>query len=78
MMHGMPFPNGSFAAGHPGNNREAQLSSQRLVRADGSTVKMRGLPFRATTEEILQFFQGFKVGALTPPICRLMLEACPS
>lgn len=68
MMHGMPFPTGSFAAGHLGNNGDVQLSSQRLVRADGSTVKMRGLPFRATTEEILQFFQGFKVVALAPLI----------
>lgn len=33
----------------------------QVVRADGSTIKMRGLPFRASTEEVVSFFKGFHV-----------------
>mmetsp|Transcript_3819 Transcript_3819/g.9084 ORF Transcript_3819/g.9084 Transcript_3819/m.9084 type:complete len:92 (-) Transcript_3819:195-470(-) len=28
---------------------------------DGSVVKMKGLPFRATKQDILEFFQGFNI-----------------
>jgi heterogeneous nuclear ribonucleoprotein F/H len=31
----------------------------QAVRTDGTTVKMRGLPFRASVEEIQQFFKGY-------------------
>lgn len=60
MMLGTTFPGGGFPGVYKGHHGDAQLP-QRQVRADGSTVKMRGLPFRATTVEILRFFQGFKI-----------------
>ena len=31
----------------------------KSIRLDGSTIKIRGLPFKATREEILAFFNGY-------------------
>lgn len=31
----------------------------KSIRLDGSTIKIRGLPFKATREEILAFFSGY-------------------
>eukprot|EP00208_Stichococcus_sp_RCC1054_P000902 CAMPEP_0206140144 /NCGR_PEP_ID=MMETSP1473-20131121/8553_1 /ASSEMBLY_ACC=CAM_ASM_001109 /TAXON_ID=1461547 /ORGANISM="Stichococcus sp, Strain RCC1054" /LENGTH=567 /DNA_ID=CAMNT_0053534191 /DNA_START=347 /DNA_END=2050 /DNA_ORIENTATION=- len=66
MMHGLQqYPSGNFAGGGaPGGGSSSgpvRLSPTRLVKTDGSTLKVRGLPFRATPEEILAFFDGFKV-----------------
>ncbi len=30
---------------------------------DGSVVKMKGLPFKATTEDVTKFYQGFTLKA---------------
>jgi hypothetical protein len=58
----------------------------RMVTPDSKTVKIRGLPFRATPLDILSFFDGFQfiaeslqIGAPLPaalPACRGRAGAC--
>ena len=57
--HSGSLPGGGGGGGSGGGG--VQLSPTRIVKTDGSTLKMRGLPFRATPEEIMAFFDGFKV-----------------
>lgn len=69
-MHGLqPYQSGNLPGGGGGGSGAGgvQLSPTRIVKTDGSTLKMRGLPFRATPEEIMAFFDGFKVWDLTHP-----------
>lgn len=50
----MPLVMGSIAPA-------PQISSGPSIRNDGSTIKIRGLPFRATESDILEFFEGYDV-----------------
>jgi len=45
----------------PATKTTPALTSTGPSKADGATLKMRGLPFRASTEEVVAFFKGFHV-----------------
>lgn len=45
--------------GGRGSGGGGQAAAVRLIRPDGSTLKMRGLPFRASPDEVLSFFKGY-------------------
>lgn len=55
--------NGSSDSGHSENGTFS-------LPLDGSTVKMKGLPFKATCEDVVRFYEGFElagVGSGPPP-----------
>lgn len=52
---------GSSAAGSPSSS-SAQLAGLPL---DGSVVKLRGLPFRASVDDVLRFFASMSSPELT-------------
>lgn len=56
------LPNSAPMALDVGNTGPVpQISSAPSIRSDGSTIKIRGLPFRATENDILEFFEEFDV-----------------
>lgn len=55
---GPHFPLAS--GGEPGGGRGGG-PGPGFVRNDGSTIRIRGLPFRATEQEIVEFFDGYDV-----------------
>lgn len=40
---------------------EPYIQGGKLTQPAGATLKMRGLPFKASTEEVLKFFRGFSI-----------------
>ena len=43
------------------SHTSSHTSSNSGLPGDGSTVKLKGLPFKATVEDVLDFFQGFDI-----------------
>jgi len=75
LMPGLPLPGMQPAPMHvpmmgyqyrPAYGHGAPMQS--VVTADGSTLRLRGLPYSAGVEEISEFFSGGCFAAVSPPV----------
>ena len=69
-MHGLYPPPGMYSGGgFPGFQPRVPAQQPQAAPPQRSspctTVKMRGLPFRVSPEEVLSFFAGFEIAADT-------------
>jgi hypothetical protein len=56
MMGGVGLPAGAYGAPRPAYGASAPVQS--VISGDGSTLRLRGLPYSAGVDEITEFFSG--------------------